>query len=134
MADDLPTTTSAEEQGEPARSGGWKIVVGFVVLLALVVVGGILWADRDTRRRTASAPVEIVSVEEAERTDSNGHVQTIHVLAYRYEVGGETYEIEGYEDSSFDPDEPRQVCYDPDDPEDHNLRLKRAPCGDTVIG
>ncbi len=124
-----------ESTAEKGRRAGWT-VKGVILLgtLAFLVLAGWLVCDstKAHKRRSAEAEVEVVNITPVKwtETDEDGiKFKSGYDIKYRYRVGGQAYEGFSERDEDYKPGEIMKVCYDPNNPADHRLRLGHFTCG-----
>jgi len=102
-----------------------------VLKILLLVLGfsgavflGIAWLmDNDTKKRTATAQPEIMSVEPRTHRGFRSRTEYSFYVCYRFlTASGQT--VEAFDDSyTYKPKAEFRVCYDPKDPSNSQLRL-----------
>lgn len=112
------------------------LLIGIPLILAIfavLVLGLIWWIDSGGKRRSATAPAEIVSVAPTSwrenKTTKNGFR-----VNYRFNADGQTVAGVDEKNTFYKAGEQFRVCYDPKNPADSSLRSSKGmDCGKTLL-
>ena len=106
-----------------------------LILVAVLIIGMIWWADNGAKRRTATAQPEITAAEPQSWRNSKNRTETGFRVRYHFKTeAGQTIEATEERNQSYQPGIQYRVCYDPKNPSDSSLHTATGKeCGKGLL-
>ena len=111
------------------------ILPGLILAFVIITVLGLImiwWLDSEFKRRSATAPAEILSIVPTKWHDGRRRNEGFQIN-YRFQVNGQKF-LDFERTTNYTENDQYRVCYNPDDIADRKLHTaKGADCGKTIL-